>query len=123
MLSGIYLVLGIYSISYEVADETSFQLSANTANEIQAGQIARSGISLAMENMGTDSLVHTYSDISAEVMCGSVVYSASQIGLPLSQSEITSTGTFNDKTVVVKAVFVYYNNRWRIDRLYIPPTA
>ena len=34
-----------------------------------------------------------------------------------------STATFNGKTVVVKAVFVYYNNRWRVNRMYITPTA
>jgi hypothetical protein len=123
MLSGIYLILGIYSVGFDVADETNFQLSANNANAVQAEQIARSGISLAMTNMGADSLMHTYNEITTEVMCGSVVYSASQIGLPSSQSQIVSTGNFNGKTVVVKAVVIYDRNRWRLIQMYIPPTA
>ncbi len=121
MLSGIYLILGMYTISFGVADETNFQLSANTANAIQAEQIARTGISLAMTTMGGNSSTHINSGITASVMGGSVTYIGSSISA--SQDQITSTATYNGKTVVVKAVFSYDRNRWRIIRMYIPPTA
>ncbi len=123
MLTGTYLILGMYTISFGVADESNFQLSTNTANTIQAEQIARTGIALAMTKMGSNSLMNSYSGTTAIVMSGNVVYSASPTGLPASQSQITSTGTFNGKTVTMKAVFSYDRNRWRIIRMYTPPTA
>ena len=123
MLSGIYLILGSYTISFGLADESNFQLSLNTVNAIQAEQIARTGISLAMTKMGGNSLTHTYTDVDASVMSGSVVYSATRTSPTSSQSQIVSTGTFNGKTIVVKAVFSYDRNRWRIIQMYIPPTA
>ena len=121
MLSGIYLILGSYTISFGLADESNFQLSLNTVNAIQAEQIARTGISLAMTKMGGNSLTHTFSGVTASVMSGAVVYSATSTSS--TQSQIISTGTFNGKTIVVKAVFSYDRNRWRIIQMYIPPTA
>lgn len=123
MLSGVYLILGMYTISFGVADESSFQLASKTANTIQAEQIARTGISLAMTKMGNNSSMNSYPATSASVINGLVVYSASPTGLPTSQSQITSTGTFNGKTVTMKAVFSYDRNRWRLIRMYAPPTA
>jgi hypothetical protein len=120
MLSGIYMILGMYSASFDVAHQSNFDLASKTATFIQAEQIARTGISLAMTKMGANPLAHTYTNISASVLNGSVTYSATGTA---SQSEITSTATFNDKTVVVKATFVFYNNRWRVSRLFVPPTA
>ncbi|MDP1677325.1 MAG: hypothetical protein Q8L88_11270, partial [Bacteroidota bacterium] len=64
-----------------------------------------------------------YSNQNASVMNGSVVFSASQSGLPASQSQVTSTATFAGKTVTIKAVFSYDRNRWRLIRMYVPPVA
>ncbi|HAP36530.1 MAG TPA: hypothetical protein DCQ28_11535 [Bacteroidetes bacterium] len=73
--------------------------------------------------MGGSSSISSFPNQNASVMNGSVVYSASQNGLPLSQSQVTSTGTFSGKTVTIKAVFSYERNRWRIIRMYVPPVA
>lgn len=125
MLSGVYLILGMYAVSFTAADRTNSAISESVANKIQAEQIARTGISLAMTKMGgTYSLAtRSYTDQNASYMNGSLVYSASQTGLPSSQSEVTSTGTFAGKTVTIKAVFSYERNRWRVIRMYLPPTA
>ena len=120
MLSGVYLILGMYTVSFDAAHQSNFDLAAQTATMVQAEQIARTGISLAMTKMGGVNTTNTFSDISASVSSGSVKYSASG---NTNQSQITSTGTFNGKTVVVKATFVYYNNRWRVNRMYIVPKA
>ena len=123
MLSGIYLILGFYTVGFGVADESNFALASQVATQVQAEQIARTGLSLAMTKVGGTNSVgnRTYSELTASVMNGSVKYKAD--ALSSTQSQITSTGTFNGKTVVVKAVFVYYNSRWRVSRLYVTPTA
>ena len=125
MLSGIYLILGMYTVSFTAADRNNSALSESVANSIQAEQIARTGISFAMKKMGgTYSLTtRSYPNQNASVLNGSVVYSASQTGLPASQSQVTSTGTFSGKTVTIKAVFSYERNRWRLIRMYVPPVA
>ncbi|MDP1678019.1 MAG: hypothetical protein Q8L88_14265, partial [Bacteroidota bacterium] len=125
MLSGIYLILGMYTVSFTAADRNNSSISESVANSIQAEQIARTGISLAMTKMGGtySSSTRSYGAQNATVMNGSVVYSASQTGLPASQSQVTSTGTFAGKTITVKAVFSYDRNRWRLIRMYVPPTA
>ena len=125
MLSGVYLILGMYTISFTAADRNNSSIAESVANSIQAEQIARTGILLAMTKMGGTYSTSTcsYTDQNASVMNGSVIYSASQTGLPSSQSQVTSTGTFAGKTVTIKAVFSYERNRWRIIRMYIPPVA
>ncbi len=125
MLSGVYLILGMYTVGFTAADRNNSSISESVANSIQAEQIARTGISLAMTKMGGtySSSTYAYTNQNASVMSGTVVYSASQTGLPSSQSQVTSTGTFSGKTVTIKAVFSYDRNRWRIIRMYVPPVA
>jgi len=123
MLSGIYLILGMYTVGFTSADRNNSSIAESVANSIQAEQIARTGISFAMTKMGGSFATSSYTNQNASVMNGSVVYSASQTGLPATQSQVTSTGTFAGKTVTIKAVFSYDRNRWRVIRMYVPPTA
>ena len=123
MLSGVYLILGMYTVSFTAADRNNSTIAESVANSIQAEQIARTGISLAMTKMGASFATSSYTNQNASVMNGSVVYSASQSGLPTSQSQVTSTATFAGKTVTIKAVFSYDRNRWRVIRMYVPPVA
>ena len=123
MLSGVYLILGMYTVSFTAADRNNSSIAESVANSIQAEQIARTGISLAMTKMGSSFATSSYTNQNASVMNGSVVYSASQTGLPTSQSQVTSTATFAGKTVTIKAVFSYDRNRWRVIRMYVPPVA
>lgn len=125
MLSGVYLILGMYSLSFTAADRTNSTISESIANSVQAEQIARTGISLAMTKMGgiNSSSTREYGNQQASFLNGSVVYSASQSGLPASQSQVTSTGSIAGKTVTIKAVFSYERNRWRVIRMFVQPTA
>ncbi len=123
MLSGVYLILGMYTVSFTTADRNNSSIAESVANSIQAEQFARTGISLAMNKMGASAATSSYADQNVSVMNGSVVYSASQTGLPSSQSQVTSIGTFSGKTVTIKAVFSYDRNRWRVIRMYVPPVV
>ncbi len=125
MLTGVYMILGMYSVSFTAVDKTNSSIAESAANVIQAEQIARTGISLAMTKMGGvySLATRSYSNQTATLMGGTVVYSASHLGLPASQSQVTSTGTFSGKTVTITAVFSYERNRWRIIRMFNTPVA
>ena len=69
MLSGVYMILGMYSVSFDTAHQSNFDLASKTAISIQAEQIARTGISLAMTRMGGNSSIHTFSS-SVSVLGG-----------------------------------------------------
>ena len=84
----------MYTVSFTSADRNNSTIAESVANSIQAEQIARTGISLAMTKMGSSFATSSYTNQNASVMNGSVVYSASQTGLPTLQSQVTSTGTF-----------------------------
>lgn len=123
MLSGVYLVLGMYTLNFSIAEQANSDMAAGVASSVQAEQLARTGVSLGITKMGTNSTLFSYSDQNSSILNGTVVYSASQSGLPASQSQITSTGTFNGKTITITAVCSYDRGRWRIVRMFVPPTA
>ncbi len=119
MLSGVYVILGFYTISFNRADETNFSTALNAASSAQAEQLARTGISLALAYMADNSSLYSFSTQSLSTMGGSVEYAASHPALfPATQSEVTTTGTFNGKQVVMTAVFHYYGGRWKVLRVY-----
>ncbi len=123
MLCGVYLVLGMYTLSFSVAGKTNSEIASGVASSVQAEQLARTGISVGMTKMGTDSLMFSYEDQNFSILNGTIVYSASQSGLPASQSHITSTGIFNGKSITITALCSFDRGRWRIVRMFVPPTV
>lgn len=122
MLSGVYLILGMYTLSFSIADRSNSKSVEAVANTIQSEQLALSGISLAMQKMGSNSNLDQFASTQSSMTSGTVTYSAAEI-VNQKQSEITSTATFSGKTITAKATFNYYNGRWRVARVYITPTA
>lgn len=121
MLSGVYLILGFYTISFYNAERTSSTTVEAVANTVQAEQLARTGISLALVQLGDNSAVNSFSEQSASMSSGTITYEAT--GLTSTTSEITSTAVFNGRTITMTAVFTYSDGRWRITRTYATPTA
>lgn len=121
-LLGVYLIVTIYTLSFYVTDERNSTSVEAFASTIQAEQIARAGLALAMTTMGSNSAISSYAPQSSSILSGSVVHSASLTGLPGLQSQITSTGTFNGKIITVTALFKYDLGHWRVVNTYIPPT-
>ncbi|MEW5799429.1 MAG: hypothetical protein AB1728_10540 [Bacteroidota bacterium] len=119
MLSGVYVILGFYTISFNRADEINFTTAMNTASASQAEQLARTGVSLALAYMADNSSLTSFSTRTLSTMGGTVEYAASHpVSFPVTQSEVTATGTFNGKQVVMTAVFHYYGGRWKVLRVY-----
>ena len=121
MLSGVYLILGFYTLSFYQADRTNSITVEAVANSVQAEQLARTGISMAMTKMGGSSAVSSFVSESVSMTNGTVTYQADV--LTGSQSKITSTGVFNGRTITMTAVFSYDRGRWRMIRSYATPTS
>lgn len=122
MLSGIYLILGMYTLSFHQNDNLNSSSVISVATTVQAEHLAKAGISLALAKMGSDAALFSYSTQSSTVESGTILYRAEQpVGYPSTDSKITSTGVFSGDTVSVTAVFQYDRGRWRILRVYSPP--
>ncbi len=122
MLSGIYLILGMYSLSMNSSNNTNAVSVETSANAVQAEKLAKSGISLALEKMGANASLYNYSSESVPAEGGIIVFSADRpAGYSSSQSKITSIGSFHSSSVTITATFSYERGRWRILRVYYPP--
>ncbi|MCK9407499.1 MAG: hypothetical protein WCX28_13485 [Bacteriovoracaceae bacterium] len=119
MLSGVYLILGFYTVSFYQAERTNSITVEAVANTVQAEQLARTGISLALSKMGDKYSTPNFSE-NVTMSGGTIEYSAVRLG---SQSTITSTATFNSREISMTALFTFDRGRWRITRIYAVPTA
>jgi hypothetical protein len=119
MLSGVYLILGFYTVSFYQADRSNGVTVEAVANSVQAEQLARTGISMALAKMGNNSLIPNFTE-DVTMSGGTVQYAAVTSG---TQSSITSTATFSGRTITMTAVFSYTSGRWRVARIYANPTA
>ncbi|MEW5799428.1 MAG: hypothetical protein AB1728_10535 [Bacteroidota bacterium] len=119
MLSGVYIILGFYTISFNRADETNLSTALKSVSAAQAEQLARTGMSLALAYMADDPALYSFSTRSLTTMGGTVEYASSRpASFSATQSEVRATGTFNGNQVVMTAVFHYYGGRWKVLRVY-----
>ncbi len=121
MLSGLYLILGSYTISFYESDRVNSVSVEAVTNSVQAEQLARTGIAIAMEKMGANGTLKSFPTESVTMTDGTISYSAASISA--TQSRITSTALFNGRTISVTAIFSYDRGRWRMIRSYATPTA
>lgn len=117
MLSGVYLILGFYTVSFYQADRTNSISVVAAANSVQAEQLARTGIAMALAKMGNNAAITSFSD-NASMSSGTISYTAAVAG---TRTNITSTATFNGRSISMKAVFTFYNGRWRLSQTYAVP--
>ena len=118
LLSGIYLILGFYTVSFTAADESNFSSALTVASETQAEQLAKTGMSLALQRFANNLTMYTISSTTVTTMGGTVTYLASRpASFPLTQTQVIATGTYNGKQVQTTAVFHQYGGRWKLLRV------
>jgi len=118
LLSGIYLILGFYTVSFTAADETNFSSALTVATETQAEQLAKTGVSLALQRFANNLTMYTIGSTTVTTMGGTVSYSASRpASFPLTQTQVIATGTYNGVQVQTTAVFHQYGGRWKLLRV------
>lgn len=124
MISGIYLILGMYTLSFQTSETTHSESVIAVANSTKADGLAKTGISLALAKMGTNAALHTYSEEQRSVDGGILAFSATQPdGFSSTQTKVTSTAIVHDDTVKVVAIFTYDRGRWRITRSFLHPST
>lgn len=118
-LSGLYMILGFYTVSFRSTDETNFANALGNSTIAQIDQIAKTGISLALMTMGGDSSASTISQRKVSVLGGSVTISANRpVSLPLSQSQVIATGEMNGRQIQTTAVVQFHGGRWKVLKVY-----
>lgn len=119
VLSALYLMLGFYSSSFNAADESNFSAALTTATETQAEQLAKTGISLALQKFGANLTITSLPKTDVTTMGGTVTYSANQpASFPSTQTQVFAIGVVEGKTVETTAVFHQYGGRWKVLRVY-----
>lgn len=128
MLSGVYLIFGFYLVSLNNADNLLFKSSLQTATLVQSEQSARTGLAKALNYMGTNSSLYTYSTRVTVVNGDTVRYSATRpVGYPSSQSLVTVVASYTKqidgsvmtkRETTMKAVYQFHNGRWKMMRVY-----
>ncbi len=120
MLSGVYLILGYYLIGFYQVERTNSHTVEAVANSVQAEQLARTGVNLSMVRLGEFLGTKSFSTRTASMSGGTINYVAT--AMSGSYSKVTSTATFNGRTITITAVMYHNGDRWEIDRTYVTPT-
>lgn len=119
MLSGVYVILGFYTMSFNQVNEANFSNAVRSASINQAEHLAQTGISLAQAYLGNNATLYSFPARSLTTMGGTVTYNAERpASFPITQTQVTATGVYNGKQVVMTAVFHYYGGRWKLLRVY-----
>lgn len=119
LLSGVYMVLGLYTVSFISADESNFSNALQVSSTLQSEQIAKSGLALALAGLGNDISKTSIPASEVTISGGVLSYSASRpASFPLTQTQVVSTGQFNGEQVQMTAVFHFQGGRWKVLRVY-----
>ncbi|MHB1049926.1 MAG: hypothetical protein ACYC09_07600 [Bacteroidota bacterium] len=118
ILSAVYLILGLYTVSYNAADETNFSAALVVASETQAEQLAKTGVSLALQKFANNLSLYTIAPTTVTTMGGTITYSASRpAAFPLNQTQVVATGYYEGRSIKSTAVFHQYGGRWKLLRV------
>lgn len=120
MLSGVYLILGYYLVGFYQVERTNSHTVEAVANSVQAEQLARTGVNLSMTRLGEHLGSKSFSTQNASMSGGSISYVAT--AMSGNYSKVTSTATFNGRTITITAVMFHNGDRWVINRTYVTPT-
>jgi len=120
MLSGVYLILGYYLVGFYQVERTNSHTVEAVANSVQAEQLARTGVNLSMVRLGEFLGTKSFTASTASMSGGTINFEAT--AMSGAYSKVTSTATFNGRTITVTAVMYHNGDRWVINRTYVTPT-
>ena len=125
LISGVYIILGLYTFAFNNSDETTSTLAYSAGKQTQAEQLANTGVSLALVKLANYNPSYYYSRThfstkTSTGLKGTVTYNATvESGLSSDERQIVATGTLNGTTVTVTAIVHYDTGRWRVERTFI----
>ena len=128
--SGVFVIIGIYSLSLKTADEASFRVAKGQALHNQAVQIALAGIGFARVDLGDDGTPGGLpSSQTVSLLDGTVTYKIQRpAGYPGDRLQVISTGTFPvsdplPHQIVYVSVLKWQDPRWIVERTYKQASA
>lgn len=121
--AGVYVIIGLYALGFNTADQAVYNIGRSEAFHDQARQIAYVGMRFAMGDMGSNSLAALPSG-NVTMIGGNVAYTGDRpADLSTSQVRVTSVGTYNGYTVTIVAILQYNGVKWVTQRVYQKPDA
>ncbi|MEX1138776.1 MAG: hypothetical protein WEB33_08985 [Bacteroidota bacterium] len=103
-VGAVSIILGLYSVGLQKAERAVDRVGEVHAYQMQAEEIAKGGVALAINKMGTSkpSTLPTLSNLS--MFGGTVSYIVDDAGLPSDQARITAQGIYKGHQVTRIAV-------------------
>jgi hypothetical protein len=121
--AGVQVILGLYVLGFNVADQAVSEASQSQAYYDQTRQIADVGMRFATGDMGSN-LFHALPSGNVSLIGGNVTYTGDRPpGFPGSQLRVTSVGTYNDYTVTIVAILKHNGTKWVTESVYQKPDA
>ncbi|MGH2567232.1 MAG: hypothetical protein ACRDGA_02755 [Bacteroidota bacterium] len=103
-VSGFCIILGIYSYGFRNTDSKLQNIGAIHSYEVQADEIAKSGIAHAINALGA-AKPHALPSLNTKsLFSGTLAYSCDDVGLAIDQVRITSTGKFQGQQITRVAI-------------------
>lgn len=119
LLSGVYLILGFYTLSFNSTNEANFSNALSVASSLQTEQLARTGLALSLQKLGNNPAVYSFAEETLQMNNGTITYQANRpVGFPATQTQVVSTALFNNQEVTMTAVYHFQNGRWKILKVY-----
>ena len=124
--SGVFVMIGIYSLSLLTADEASFRVARGQALHNQAVQIALAGLEFARTEAGKFQYPATLPSGTVSLLGGTVTYIT--VRLSSDTLRVKSTGMFPvpdpaPHQIVYVSVLTWVDPHWKVTRTYKQASA
>lgn len=103
-VGAVSVIMGLYTVGLQKAERAVGRIGEVHAYQMQAEEIARSGVSLAINKMGQSKPAKLPKLNGLSIFGGTVSYVVDDSGLPAEQARITAVGTFQGHQVTRTAV-------------------
>ncbi|MCX6136684.1 MAG: hypothetical protein NTV54_04210 [Ignavibacteriales bacterium] len=120
--SGVFVIIGMYSLSFRTADQATTTVALAQAYRNQAEQIAVAGAKFASIDLGSNRWAGLIPSSTVSLMGGSVTYKTDW-GTAGSQMRLTTEGSYQGHTVKYLATMQWVSPRWKVERIYLAPNA
>jgi hypothetical protein len=133
MLGAVTLIIGMYALKIKEADRSVAEIGGSRFEEVQALELAKTGVVLAEEELTGYYSGINYVSRTKSTMSGSVTYVNESINS--TQQRITSTATVSGQTRTVVTILTrtangsYWSNgtkywsRWATTKTYVQPKS
>lgn len=133
------IIIGTYTLGIKSAENKNFQASVDRANQIQAEEIAKTGLQMALDDLACYPYLRALqpkSYVYTKVVLGDTVRYTIEPNGDVDKATVIVTAQYNGITTKMKAkvsiqaypyISVYwwnnvYRGRWDIDRIYVYPS-